>query len=102
MSQFSNAFRRRPVKTRPTPMPAKIAVTAAIFGCSIALCALHLGLRDSAATLDALTRQAAALELEQQKLTEKVEKLGTVESYLQIAAEKLGLVEPDTVIIESE
>lgn len=99
---FRIPFTHRAVRTRPTPMLAKVAVCAAILGCSVTLVALHVGLSESRAQLDALSGQAAALEQQQQDLTEKVEKLGTVESYLRIAAEELGLVEPDTIIIESE
>lgn len=102
MSQFMTPFSPRPVKLHPTPMLAKVAVTAAIVGCCFALAALHAGLSHSSQNLEAMTRQAARLEQEQLALQEKVDKLGTVESYLRIASEELGLVEPDTIIIESE
>ena len=102
MSQFTTPFGHRPVRMRPTPMLAKVAVTAAIVGCCFSLAALHVGLSRSRDSLGALTRQAARLEQEQLALQEKVDKLGTVESYLRIASEELGLVEPDTIIIESE
>lgn len=100
---YIRAFSRRwNLQFRRTPMLAKIAVTAAILVCTVTLTALHFTMRETENELSVLRQQAAALNQEYLVLSEKVEKLGTVESYLQIAAEELGLVKPDTIIIESE
>lgn len=49
-----------------------------------------------------LQQQAAVLEQENAALQEQVDSLGTVESIRRIAAEELDLVDPNTVIIDSE
>lgn len=51
---------------------------------------------------DDLRDQAIALEQENNRLQEAIDQLGTVKGIAQIAKEKLGLVDPDTVIIEPE
>lgn len=102
MSFIRKFSTRWDLQIRRTPLFAKVVVVVAILVCTVTLIALHITLWDSESKLAALADEAAAAEQENALLTEKVEKLGSVESYLQIAAEKLGLVEPDTVIIESE
>ncbi len=102
MSVIRDFSKRWNLQFRRTPLLAKTVVTAAILVCTVTLIALHITMRETEAELSALGQQAAALDQEHTVLTEKVKKLGTVESYLQIAAEELGLVEPDTIIIESE
>lgn len=102
MSGIRDFSRRWNLRFRHTPLLAKTVVTAAILVCTVTLIALHVTMQETERELSALSQQAAALDQENLILTEKVEKLGTVESYLQIAAEELGLVEPDTIIIESE
>lgn len=49
-------------------------------------------------------QKAAAAELEQQnsELQEKIDNLGTVQGVREIAREELGLVDPDTIVIQPE
>ena len=49
-----------------------------------------------------LTNQAAALEQENEELKGKISIQGTKEAVIQIARELLGLVTPDTVIVQPE
>ena len=49
-----------------------------------------------------LRDQAITLEQSNSRLEAAIEKLGTVEGIFQIAREELGLVDPDTVILEPE
>ena len=51
---------------------------------------------------EALRDQASQLEGENDRLQDNINKLGTLESVIQIARDLLGLVFPDTVIIEPE
>jgi cell division protein FtsB len=46
--------------------------------------------------------EAARLEQENAQLEQKIEILGSIQSAEQIAQEELGLVSPDTVLIETE
>ena len=50
----------------------------------------------------ALESQAALLEQENEDLAEKISIQGTKEAVIQIARELLGLVTPDTVIVQPE
>ena len=49
-----------------------------------------------------LRDQAIVLEQENSRLQEAIEQLGTIKGIAQTAKEKLGLVDPDTIIIEPE
>lgn len=51
---------------------------------------------------EALRDQASQLEGENNQLQSDINKLGTLESVIQIARDLLGLVFPDTVIIQPE
>ena len=46
--------------------------------------------------------EAARLEQENAQLGQKIDALGSVQSAEQIAQEELGLVSPDTVLIDTE
>lgn len=80
----------------------KIAVCVAVLLSTAALLALHSATLDAQAKADALRDQAAQLEQENNKLEDKIENLGSLDSVEQIAQEELGLVDPSTVIIEPE
>ena len=49
-----------------------------------------------------LRQEAAALEQENRELQEKIDALGSVQSVQDISQEELGLVNPDTVLIQPE
>ena len=49
-----------------------------------------------------LRQEAAALEQENRELQEKIDALGSVQSVQDIAQEELGLVNPDTILIQPE
>ena len=44
--------------------------------------------------------EAAQLEAENADLDRRIEQLGSVQSVMEIASEQLGLVDPNTIIIE--
>ena len=46
--------------------------------------------------------EAARLEQENAQLEQKIDALGSVQSAEQIAQEELGMVSPDTVLIDTE
>lgn len=78
----------------------KAVVTAAIVLSTVALVSLGLAQWDAQAKLAVLQEQAAALENSNAEYAQRIGQLGTVESIRQIAAEELGLVDPDTIIFE--
>ena len=59
-------------------------------------------LSDVNAANSALENQAAQLEMENGELEDKIKIQGTKEAVIQIARELLGLVTPDTVIVQPE
>lgn len=83
---------------RPGKTLVKIALLAVIVLSTAALIALSGSIRDTRATADALTAQAAALEQQNSTLEQNIEQLGSADSVERIAQEELGLVDPDTVV----
>lgn len=87
---------------QPASPLLKAVVTATLAVCTVTLIALRITENQHMQKLELLTGQAAALQQENDELTARIEALGTVDSYRQIAAEQLGLVDPDTIVIESD
>ena len=52
--------------------------------------------------VEGLRQEAAAVDQENRELQEKIDALGSVQSVQDIAQEELGLVNPDTVLIQPE
>ena len=80
----------------------KIIVTVAIVLAIICLFTLRVAMSDLNRSNQALESQAAALEQENADLTEQISIQGSRESVIQIARELLGLVMPNTVIVQPE
>lgn len=80
----------------------KTVVSAAIALSTVALISLRFAQWDAERTTAELLERAAVLQRENEQLQEMVDDLGTVSSIRRIAAEELGLVDPDTVIFETE
>ena len=49
-----------------------------------------------------LRQEAAAIEQENRELQDKIDNLGSVQSVQDIAREELGLVDPNTIMIQPE
>ncbi|MBQ7099906.1 MAG: septum formation initiator family protein [Oscillospiraceae bacterium] len=94
LSRFQLQYRR-------TPTLHKVVVAAAIVLSSVTLISLRLGHWESKAKLSELQHRAAVLEQQNQELREDIGRLGTTDSIRDIAQEELGLVDPDTIIIEN-
>lgn len=89
------------VRQRTSPL-LKAAVIAAIALCTVTLLALRLSMDEKQTELTLLQEQTAALAQENEELRDRIAALGTAESYRQIAAEELGLVDPETIVIVSD
>ena len=70
-----------------------------VFGI-IGLFVLQNAIQRTEAANDELADQAAQLEQDNSQLTENIAGLGTVQGVEQIARDELGLVDPDTVLIQ--
>lgn len=82
--------------------PVKCIVLAAIIVSTVALLTLRAAITEANAREEELRKQAAALEQENNKLTEDIEKVDTIEGMKDIAENELGLVDPDTIIFIPE
>lgn len=100
MADFKNPFRRIQVKFYRSRPLVKAAVFAMLVLSIAALLTLSSALLTARSQAAALQNQAAALEEENSNLTDKLENQGSVDSYLEVAKEELGLVDPDTIIFE--
>ena len=80
----------------------KIAVLAVVVLSMASLLLVWLYKQDSQKEYEKLRDQAIALEQDNNRLQQAIDKLGTVQGIAQIARDQLGLVDPDTVIIEPE
>ena len=87
---------------RPSSPALKIVVIILIVFSTAALIALgwvRQGIREQT---DRMRQEAAAMEEENQDLQDRIDNLDSVQSVQQIAQEELGLVNPDTIIINPE
>lgn len=86
-------------KSRPlTKIVASVAIVLSI----LALISLYLVQSSIQGKTDTMRAEAARLQQENSQLQEKIDRLGSVQSVEEIAQEELGLVDPDTVIVESD
>ena len=86
----------------PSSRPAKIMLIVAILFAMVALIALRLAIYQLDSRTEDLRDKAVALEQENRDLRENIGILGSLQSIIQIARDELGLVDPDTVILEPE
>ena len=80
----------------------KVVILCAVLLATVALLTLRTALQDAQALSDALRDQAAALEQDNNRMEDKIDHLGSVDSVKDIAGDELDLVDPDSVIIEPE
>ena len=67
-----------------------------------ALLMLHGAIDATRKDTEELRQQAIALEQEQHQLEQYEKEKGTIQEVIRIAMERLGLVEPDSVVIQPE
>ena len=102
MAEKKNPLKHIQVEVRSTSPVLKIVVIVLILFSITALAALrwvHKGILDET---QVLASEAAKIEYENQVLEEKIDELDSVQSIQDIAQEELGLVHPDTVIIDPQ
>ena len=102
MAQKTTPQKTVKVEVRPASNILKIILILLILFSIVALVALrwvHTGILNQ---IDELKDEASGLEYANEVLEQKTEDLGSVQSIQDIAKEELGLVDPDTVIIDPE
>ena len=102
MAKLIDKLKRIRLVYRRSSTLTKAVVLSAIVLSMAALLTLHLTISAARQRNEELTDQAAQLEQENSDLEENIEGLGSAEGVEQIARDELGLVDPDTVIIEPE
>lgn len=80
----------------------KTALCLAIAFSAVTLLVLHTATLNAREQAQALRDQAQQLEQDNDRLQDKIDNLGSLEGVEDIAKDELGLVDPDTVIIEPE
>ena len=99
----NNAPRKKvKVEIRPSSNILKVILILLILTSIVALVALrwvHSGILTEIADLK---KEASGLEHANDVLEKKTEELGSVQSIQDIAKEELGLVDPDTILIDPE
>lgn len=78
------------------------AVLVLVIACTVALVALRASIESSRSQYEAMRLQAAALEENNNMLSDRISDLGSVESAIQIAMEKLGLMFPDSIVFNPD
>ena len=102
MADKSTTRKRVKVEVRPASNILKIILIILILCSVVALIALrwvHTGILTEIADLK---EEASGLEYANQELDRKTEELGSVQSIQDIAKEELGLVDPDTILIDPQ
>lgn len=99
MKAQKNPMRNIQLVVRPSSMLLKIVVIVLIVFSTAALIALSWVRQSIQVRTENLRQEAIMLEQENDELADKISILGSVQSVQEIAREELGLVDPDTVII---
>lgn len=102
MERIVRLLKRVRLVYRRSSRLTKAVVLSAIILSMAALVTLNLTQSAVQDRTDELADQAAQLEQENQKLEENIDGLGSADSVEQIAKDELGMVDPDTVVIEPE
>lgn len=93
---------RRRLVMRSSSTALKIMMAVLIVFSMAALTALAWVRGSIRGQVEDLRQEAAALEQENRELQEKIDGLGSVQSVQDIAREELGLVDPNTIVIQPE
>ena len=89
-------------KRRRSSTITKVVVVIAVILSIAALLMLHFAIVSTRDTAESLRQEAIGLEQEQSRLELYIRELGTIQGIIRLAQEKLGLIEPGTVIIQPE
>ena len=102
MAEKNTPQKTTKVEIRPASNILKIILILLILFSIVALAALRWVHSGILSEIDALKEEAAGLEHANEVLDQKTEDLGSVQSIQDIAKEELGLVDPDTILIDPE
>ena len=98
---LNNLRRTKIVLCRSHPLVKVLALCAVVLS-TVTLLTLQGAILESENRTAQLLQQADTLEQENRELEQYIGELGTVQGIQRIAEEELGLVDPDTVILEPQ
>ena len=101
MKALKNYLSRVRLVYRPSQTATKVMLILALVLSMAALLTLGIARRDAEKRTAELLEQARQLEQQNSQLERYIDELGTVQSVERIAAEELGLVDPDTVVFQT-
>ncbi len=102
MTQNQNPFNTvKLVRCRSSKVTIVVVLVAVVLS-MVALLALNSAIGTAEASAEDLRFQAFQLEQENSRLEYYISELGTVQGIIRIAQEKLGLIDPNSVIIQPE
>ncbi len=102
MAKRKNPLKNAKIVVRQSPASLKIILIVLILFGMVTLAALrwvHTGILEET---ENLRQEASGLEYANSQLEQKTDELGSVKSLEDIAREELGLVDPNTVIIDPQ
>lgn len=102
MAQKNTPPKNVKVEVRPASNILKILLIVLILFSIVALIALRWVHNGILTQIDELKEEASGLEHANQVLDQKTGELGSVQSIQDIAKEELGLVDPNTILIDPE
>ena len=102
MAEKSTPKKQVNVEIRPASNILKIILIILILFSIVALISLRWVHNGILSQIGELKDEASELEHANQVLEQKTEDLGSVQSIQDIANEELGLVDPDTILIDPE
>jgi len=100
MAQFRSFLASIRLVYRKSSTLTKIVVSTAVVLSMAALLMLHGAIDATRQATEDLRQQAIALEQEQAQLERYEQEKGTVREVIRIAMERLGLVKPDSIVIQ--
>ena len=89
-------------KRRRSSTLTKVIVPIAVILCIAAILMLQMAVVSTRNAAEDLRQEAIGLEQEQSRLELYIRELGTIQGIIRLAQEKLGLIEPGSVIIQPE
>ena len=102
MDEGKNPFRNIKVILRPSTPKLRLAVILLIVFSMAALITLGVVHRNIRSGTQTILGEAAALEEENADLQNRIDNIDSSQVIAQIAGEELGLVDPDTVLIQPD
>ena len=100
MANDNTSRKKVKVEIRPASNILKIILILLILTSIVAMVALRWVHNGILTQIDELKDEASGLEYANEVLDKKTEELGSVQSIQDIAKEELGLVDPDTILID--